>query len=173
MDFLESEALREAYAVAPANTVILDTLEVSYSGEPSIFITNNYAGFEAVLENSQTASFQPIPFKVNIPNKAKNEIPVMKVVISNPGQIVSNYLRTAKSLKKTVAVKFRPFLAKNLNSGSPTITNQLPTPMTFYVGPVNYSIGQVEVQCLFPNIANKRFPNEAYTIRLFPGLRGW
>ena len=167
---LESEALREAYAVAPANTVVLDTLEVAVAGSSSIFLTNNYSSFTATLETSASVTFLRIPFKVNLPSKGKDELPVMKITIANPNQIVSNYLRAAKTSKKPVTIKFRPFITTD--SGA-TFTYQLPTPMTFNIGPVNYGIAQVDVQCLFPNISNKKFPNEAYTVRLFPGLRGW
>lgn len=170
MDFLESEALREAYAVSPADTVVLDTLEVSRGSEASIFLTNNYTAFTATLETASVATFQAIPFKINLPSKAKDTLPVMKISIANPNQIVSDYLRAAKAAKQAVIVKFRPFLATNNGA---TITYQLPTPMTFHIGPVNFGVGQVDVQCLFPNIANKKFPNESYTVRLFPGLRGW
>ena len=167
---LESEALREAYAVAPANTVTLDTLEVSVTGETSIFLTNNYAAFTTTLETGASATFQRIPFKVNLPSKGKDELPVMRISIANPNQIVSNYLRAAKIAKKPVTIKFRPFITTD---DGVTFTYQLPVPMTFNVGPVDYGIAQVSVQCLFPNIANKKFPNESYTVRLFPGLRGW
>lgn len=166
---LESEALREAYAVAPADTVVLDTLEVSRSGQPSIFITNNYTPFSAALETGSTVTFLPIPFKVNLPSKAKDTLPVMKISIANPDQLVSNYLREALVDKSPVVVKFRPFLLATNQDPQ----YQLPTPMIFHIGPVNFGLAQVDVQCLFPNIANKRFPNESYTVRLFPGLRGW
>ena len=170
MDFLEAEALREAYAVAPADTVVLDTLEVSTSGQPSVHLTNNYISFTANLETGSPATFQPIPFKVKLPDKSSSELPTMTITIANPNQIVSNYLRAANIAKTPVKVMFRPFLATNNGS---TITVQLPVPMTFHIGPVKLGIDKVEVQCLFPNIANKRFPNESYTVRLFPGLRGW
>jgi hypothetical protein len=170
MDFLESEALREAYTVAPSDSVVLDTLEVSRGSEASIFLTNNYTAFTATLETASVVTFQAIPFKINLPSKAKDTLPVMKISIANPNQIVSDYLRAAKAAKQPVIVKFRPFLA---TSNGTVITHQLPTPMTFHIGPVNFGINQVDVQCLFPNISNKKFPNESYTVRLFPGLRGW
>lgn len=166
---LEAEALREAYAVAPAGVVVLDTLEVATAGQSSIFLTNNYTAFTALLETGVSATFQPIPFKAALPNKSADNLPSMNIVIANPEQIVSNYLRAANAAKTPVAVKFRPFISTN----EATPVCQLPVPMTFHIGPVKLGLGQVEVQCLFPNIANKKFPNENYTVRLFPGLRGW
>lgn len=167
---LESQALREAYAVAPADTVVLDTLEVSTTGQPSVFLTNNYVGFSAALETGSAEAFQAIPFKLKLPDKSSGDLPTMAITIANPNQLVSNYLRAANAAQTPVKVKFRPFLATN---GGVTITPQLPVPMTFHIGPVKLGLEQVEVQCLFPNIANKKFPNESYTVRLFPGLRGW
>ena len=167
---IEAQALREAYAVAPADTVVLDTLEVSTEGQPSIYLTNNYVGFSAALETGSTVAFQAIPFKLKQPDKSNTELPTMSIVIANPNQLVSNYLRAANVAKTPVKVKYRPFLA---TSEGTVITCQLPVPMTFHIGPVKLALEQVEVQCLFPNIANKRFPNESYTVRLFPGLRGW
>jgi len=166
---LEAKALREAYAIAPSGVVILDTLEVDTAGQPSIFITNNYTAFTALLETAASATFQPIPFKLALPNKSSDNLPAMNITIANPEQLVSNYLRAANVAKTPVVVKFRPFLSTN----GATPLYQLPIPMTFHIGPVKLSLGQVEVQCLFPNIANKKFPNESYTVRLFPGLRGW
>lgn len=164
------EALLEAYAIAPANVTILDTLEVSTYGSGSIYLTNNYTSFQGRIENNSVVNFQAIPFKLNLPDKASDVLPTMKVTIANPDQIVSNYIRAANANKKPVKVSFRPFTATD---GESTFTCQLPTPMTFNIGPVKLGLEQVEVQCLFPNIANKRFPNESYTVQLFPGLRGW
>ena len=167
---LESEALREAYASAPADRVVLDTLEVSRPGQSSIFLTNNFHPFTAYLEDNTTqVTFLAIPFQVKLPSKSRDELPTLSVTIANPNQLVSTYLYNAKIEKQVVTVKFRPYLATA--SGAPTA--QLPVPMTFSVGPWKNGIGQVELQCTFPDIANQRFPNENYTIRNFPGLRGW
>lgn len=166
---LETQALREAFAVAPASSIVLDTIEVSQPSESSIFLTNNYHEFTVDLEDSTPATFQAIPFKVALPNKSANELPTMEISIANPNQIVSNFLRTAMLNQRVVTVKYRPVLAT-----SGVLSCQLSEPMTFHVGGLDLSNPTVVVaQCLFPNIANKAFPNENYTVRLFPGLRGW
>lgn len=167
---LESEALREAYAVAPADRAVLDTLEVSRPGQSSIFLTNNFYPFTALLETGASTTFQAIPFKVKLPSKDENVLPTMSVTIANPNQIVSDYLRAATAAKQSITIKFRPFITRS-GGASPLV--QLPVPMTFHIGSVKYDTDWVEAQCVFPNIANKRFPNETYTIRKFPGLRGW
>lgn len=167
---LESEALREAYASAPADRVVLDTLEVSRPGQSSIFLTNNFDQFSAYLEDEISfVTFLAIPFRVKLPSKSRDELPTLNVTIANPNQLVSGYLYDAKIAKQVVTVKFRPYLTRSI--AAPLA--QLPTPMTFSVGPWKNGIGQVELQCTFPDIANQRFPNENYTIRNFPGLRGW
>ena len=169
---LESEALREAYAVAPADTVVLDTLEIDRSGpgDTPIYLTNNYTSFTAEISPGTSVTFQAIPFSLKLPEKLQDTLPSLSVAIANPNQVISDYLRASIGLGLPIFVKFRQFLAK---SNGTVITNQMPTPMTFHIGPVQYGLDKVEVQCLFPNIANRRFPNENYTVRKFPGLRGW
>lgn len=168
---LESEAYREALAVAPSDRVVIDTLEVSVPDLDSIYITNNYHGFQSVDEGNNPIIFLPIPFKVKLPTKGKNELPTMTVAIANPNQLVSDYIRTAKTARHVVTIKFRPYLSVAGGASAPQV--QLPVPMTFVVGSVSFGIDKVECQCVFPNIENKRFPNQMYTARLFPGLRGW
>ena len=158
-------ALVEAYAIAPVATSVIDTLEVALEGQPSIYCTNSYSSFSGQVEDSTTKVFIPTPFSVTLPRNDANGLPTMVITIDNVDHKVSDFIKLANTIQKPVMLKYRPYVS---TSPAPTIA----PPMTFYVASAQITATQVSIQASFPDIVNKPFPRELYTLKLFPGLYG-
>lgn len=161
-----SKALAEAYAIAPAYEAVIDTLEIKATGRTSIYLTNSISDIVATLETSSSVTFHALPFTVTLPKSSSDGLPVLAVTVDNINHLVSDYILEALKDRVLIAIKYRPYLASNLSVA------QSATPMTFYAIGAAISAAKVVLQASFPDIVNKRFPNEMYSTKLFPGLNG-
>lgn len=170
-----AQALAEAYAIAPADVIIFDTLEVYTTGVSSLYLTNGYIPIVANLFGSLVGStytpgtpvtFEPIPFKIKLPASGSDSLPTLQIEIDNVDNRLSNLVQTALDAQASIFIKYRPYLSTDLTRP------QLNPPMTFYVASAKINTTSVVIQASFPDIVNKNFPNEQYNVTLFPGLKG-
>lgn len=170
-----AKALAEAYAVAPVSVAVLDTIEVSAVGSLSLYLTNGFNTLYANLFGSLVGStytpgvevgYIPTPFTVRLPASTADSLPSLNIEIDNIDHQLSDLV--AKALEDGVAIiiKYRPYLSTDLTRP------QLNPPMTFYAASAKITATSVVIQATFPDIVNKNFPNEQYSVTLFPGLKG-
>lgn len=160
-----TEALKEAYALAPADKVILHTLEIRQDGvQQSLRIVQGMTGITATDENDETHSWQPVGFRMALPPSNEEGFQSLSLSIDNIDRQVTDFITVAKSEMVPIVVKYRPFLLDDLTRP------QMNPPVVLYLRDIQISAMQVTAKATFMDIINKKFPSELYTRDRFPTL---
>lgn len=158
-------AIKEAYAVAPAAKVILNTLEISQEGvQDTIYLVQSAHGFHAIDEDDNQVYFEPSGFQFSLPPSNEEGFKSLNIAIDNVGRRVSDFIATSLTQPVPVVLKYRPYL-----SDDPTAPQMVP-PLTLFLKDVQITDQRVSGKATFIDIVNKKFPSERYTRERFPGL---
>jgi Domain of unknown function (DUF1833) len=174
-----SEAIAAAYAAAPEDEVVLDTLEFRHvtfiepgTGEPfAIRVVNDHQPLLATLEDD--APLDPgaeVTFKaayfamVRPPETESGSTPEISITVDNVARELMQYLEAAKETRQPVYVTWRPYLASDTSA-----PHMLPV-LTLTMRSVSCSMSSVTGRAGFGDLTNRRFPSLEYVSKNFPGL---
>lgn len=172
-----SEALTAAYASAPTDEVIIDTLEFrheSFTENGALFairIVNDHvkltAGLEpdAPLDGGATVDFHAVPFELTRPSESESgSTPEIEISVDNAARYLMPHLDKAKDSRVPIEVTWRPYLASDL-----TAPHMVP-PLTLTLRSVTCDMSRVTARAGFGDLTNRRFPAIEYTAKKYPGL---
>jgi hypothetical protein len=184
-----SEALKEAYASASANTPIIPTLSVYYDGllnddndpdELYLFNGFNYDTLDAngvpkltamieslnAINGGRLVEFTGIPFQIGNPNVTEEAQVSASVTIDNVQQEMIDLLIRAASLGKSIQVTYREYLPDGKLVGP---ENDPPLRLKLF----NVKANSVNVTGSLTtlSIGNRRFPYELYDAARFKTLQ--
>lgn len=177
MPIAQTEAIAEAYASAPADVVLLETIEfrhvafVDANDKPvALRFVNDYGDLAATLEATapmnpgETVTFTRCAFDATLPDVNSSGATELKLRVSNASLEILRYARMAADSTEKLYVTYRAYLS--------TDTTQPHTvPFTLIGSAVETpDISTVQLTCSLPNLSNKKFPKELYTAQRFPGL---
>ena len=121
------QAIREAYASAPADTVILHTLELRHpafvddDGEPTaIRVVRDHADLNARLETDapldagQRVRFVALGFELELPPVDTAPVPEIAVTLDNVSREIVRHLDEAATSLERIEVTYRPYLSTDL-----------------------------------------------------------
>lgn len=162
-----TEALKEAYALAPANVAVLDTLEISHHSiaEP-IYLVRNNVDLVLTLEDDTTHTFTAAAFKVTLPKKSDEGVQDLDLKICNVDRRVSDFMEQASNFQTKVVCKYRPYLSTDLTQP------QYDPPLLLALSDITATIYEVSARASFADLVNRKFPNEIYSRLTFPSLGG-
>src|SRR5689334_300949 len=122
-------ALKEAYAVAPADEVINHTLELRHpaftdeAGNPdSIWVTTNEDDVTATIEASaplhggEAVTFLSFPFRFRLAPIENNATQELELAIDNVDRRIVQNLDAAMAYGSKIQMCYRPFLASDLST---------------------------------------------------------
>lgn len=185
-DPLLSEALSEAYASAPADRMVFDTLSITFEG----MVDGNgdpteayfYLGTEgdrradnqvplkdfkieddAEIAAGETVEFVALPFDVQLPDVTSDGDAKGKLVLDGVSKEVSSRLLFAINAGGGVRVTYRAYLEGSETDGPEKI-------IKFDLGNVSINSTTVSGDIVVPNRAQRRFPRELYDRIRFPSL---
>lgn len=159
------DAIREAFAIAPTNKVILHTLEVRQEGiQDPVFLAKSRRGFTALLETSEARYFEPSGFDFSLPPSDEEGFQSLNIAIDNVGQRVTDFMKLAMTEEVPVTVLYRPYLSDDLSQP------QMSPPLVLYLKDVKIDAMQITGRATFMDIVNKKFPAELYNRDRFPTL---
>lgn len=159
------DAIKEAFAIAPANKVVLHTLEIRQVGvQESVFIAKTRHGFTAIDEDGDAHYYEPSGFEFTLPPSTDEGFQSLNLAIDNIGQRVSDWVNTARQYDTPVEVIYRPYINDDL---SQPVMNP---PLVLYLRDIKVNALQVSGRATFMDIVNKKFPLELYTRERFPAL---
>lgn len=166
-----SAALAEAYASAPADVVILHTLEFRHSAfsEP-IRVVSDHVALTATLEAtaplnpSEAVEFLAYAFSVQLPDVGSGRMPELLITIDNIDQVIEENIEAAAGSAEKIEVTYRPYLSTDLTAP------HMNPPLTLTVTHIEATVFQVRARAGFRNLGNLAFPNQDYTAERFPGL---
>ncbi len=172
-----SQAIKEAYAAAPANVVILHTLELRHpafvddAGNPTaIRVVRDYADLTARLEASapldagMMVTFIALAFDLSLPPIDTAPVPEITVTLDNVTREIVRHLDAAAVSQNKIEITYRPYLSTDLEGP------QMDPPITLVLTEVEANALQVTGRARMLDIGNKTFPAETYTAKRFPGL---
>ena len=160
------QAIKEAYASAPTNEVIYDTLEFAHASfVQSIYVVRGFNNITAGLEGGGgNVEFIALPFDIVLPEVAQTGAPEFTITLDNvSAEIVAN-LELAVASTDLLYVTYRPYLKSDLSAP------QMDPPMTLVVDHIEADVFQIRARAGWGDIMNATFPSELYTTRRFPGL---
>lgn len=174
-----SEAIKEAYASAPEDSIILNTLEFRHPSfidpitfdEIGIRVVNDHEFLMAFLEAEaplnalEEVRFEPVKFEFTRPQESDGAAtPEVEISVSNVSRILIPYLDQAKDSRIPIEVTYRPYLASDL-----TAPHMRPV-LTLTLRSVTCTMSDVNATAGFGDLSNRKFPNKDYTNIKFPGL---
>ncbi len=171
------QAIREAYASAPSDVVILHTLELRHpafvddDGEPTaIRVVRDHVDLNARLETDapldagKKVRFVALGFELELPPVDTAPVPEIAVTLDNVSREIVRHLDDAATSLQKIEVTYRPYLSTDLEGP------QMDPPITLVLTEVEADVFRVTGRARMLDIGNKSFPAETYTAKRFPGL---
>lgn len=159
------EAIKEAFAIAPVNKVVIHTLEIRQDGVQSpIYISQTRRGITALDENGIERGYIPCGFAFSLPPSNEDGFQSLNVAIDNIDLRVTDFVTMAISQMVPIRMVYRPYLSDDLTRP------QMNPPIVLYLKEVELTTYQVVGRATFMDVVNKKFPSELYTRARFPAL---
>jgi hypothetical protein len=178
-----SEAIKEAYASAPDDVVLIHTLEFRHPGftdldnnPDSIRVVRDYRDWEAKLEADaplfagQYKLFVGYSFDFEMPAVEKGVAPQIKITIDNAGEEIIKQLEQAVILPDKIEVTYRPYLSNDIDGSGRLNTPHMNPVLTLVIDTIDVDSFSITALASVGDIANRKFPNQEYTATRFPGL---
>lgn len=167
-----AQALKEAYASAPANEIIYSTLEINHeSFEAPIRVVRGSEDITATLEpdapvnGGEAVGFVRYHFDIVKPERTPGGVAQCTITIDNVSRSIYQALHDAAISASPVTVIYREFLASSLS------TPQQVPPYQFTAVRAEVNALQASITVVFADISNKALGKRAkYTPERFPGL---
>lgn len=166
-----SAALREAYASAPADVVVLHTLEFLHASfAVPLRVVRDYASLAATLEASApvgagtSATFVPYAFDFKLPSAGESSVPEIEITLDNVGADLVQYFDQAANSATPVTMIYRPYLSTDLSQP------HMDPPLQMVLRSISCDMFKVTAKAGFGDLGSRRFPALLYTANTFPGL---
>lgn len=167
-----SEALKEAYASAPSDVVIINTIEIRHPAfDQPIRVVSDYSPVDAVLESTapenpgEMVTFQPFAFEMTLPELMEKGIPELMIKIDNVSREILQHIELAVPQPDKLEVTYRAYLSNDLDNGP---HNNPPLHLT--VTQIEADAMSVTARASIADFINKKFPSQEYDETRFPGL---
>lgn len=159
-------AIQEAFASAPVNVVILDTLEIRQgSVQDPLFLVRSSQNLYAKSEEGEDLVFEPCGFQFTLPPSTEEGFTSLNIAIDNVGKRVTAFIQAALSSKTPVEVVYRPYLSNDLEQP------QMNPPLLLFLKDLQITVSQVTARATFMDLVNRKFPGHLYRRANFPALR--
>ncbi len=158
-------AIKEAYASAPSNEVILETIALTHSALAApIYLVKNREDIVATLETAATVTFEASSFRLTLPPTGDNGLQQLSLSIDNVDLRISDFVNTVKKSTEPVQVYYRAYLASDLTQP------QTDPPLVLSLSDISVSLFEASGRASFADLVNKKAPSEYYTRSRFPSI---
>lgn len=172
-----SAAIKDVYASAPSDEVVLHTLElrhpafVNAQNKPTaVRVVRDHADLTARLEAKapvnagQMVTFVGMGFELELPPVDTAPVPEISVTLDNVSREIVKHLDAAAESPEKIEATYRPYLASDLEGP------QMDPPISLVLTEVKADIFSVTGRARILDVGNKAFPSDTYTTKRFPGL---
>ena len=167
-----SEALQEAYAIAPTNEVIYHTLELWHPAfSAPIRVVRDYTNIDAKIEATAARDagavvpFTAYAFNVIPPDLSAQSLPQCTIEIDNISRDIMAQVDLAIMATDKITVIYRAYL-----SGELTVGPQNDPPLEMEIITLSANPYRLTATAGFSNLLDQRFPSLDYTLEKFEGL---
>ena len=172
-----SDAIKEAYASAPSDVVILHTLELRHpsfvdenGANIAIRVVRDHANLTAKLEASaplnpnEWVDFIAMGFDLQLPPVNTAPVPEITITLDNVSREIVTHLDGAAESQSMIEITYRPYLSTDLDGP------QMDPPLTLILTNVEANAFRITGRARMLDIGNKSFPSQTYSAVNFPGL---
>lgn len=156
--------LAVVYASAPADEVIIPTLEISHDAIETIRICAGFEDHDLTLENDETETFEAAGIEIALPKRDTSGQQTLTFAIDNVTGAAQAAIDAALEAGGEVAIVYREYLASDKSTPAAT-----PIRMSLIGG--RFEGGVVQLQAAYHDLLNYAWPRERYTAEFSPGLR--
>lgn len=167
-----SDALREAYASAPADIVIHDTLELWHPAfSAPIRVVRDVVDLDARIEASAVrdagvvVTFRAYAFDVVPPDVVSENLPQVTIEIDNVGSEILAQIDAAILAGDPIEVIHRRYLSDTLDDGP-----ENDPPLHMVLIQVSATLLRLRAVAGFSTLMDRKFPRLDYDLETFPGL---
>ncbi len=159
-----STLLAKAYASAPTDTVIIQTLEIKPSGVDPIRVCTGFEDQTVTLEDDTEVTFTAGPIVVSEPARDTSGQQTLQFSIPNVAGVAQEAVDAALEAGEQVPIVYRRYLSTDLTAPAGN-----PLEMTLTGGAFHGLM--VAVEASYYDLLNTQWPRERYTADFAPGLR--
>jgi hypothetical protein len=160
-----TEALKEAYAVAPASTSYIHTIELRHvSMSEPLYLAQGFFHRRLTLETSVEQTFRACAFDFTLPATDEGGLQELNLVMDNANNRVSDFCEQAMVFPAPVEIFYRPYLSTDFT------VPQMNPPLRLFLLNVKVSEAQVSGRAVPVDFLNLKFPTEKYDSSRFPAL---
>lgn len=166
------DAIKEAYASAPSDEVILFTIEMRHPKFTTpLRVVRDFKNLTARLESDAPVNggeevlFIAYPFDIQPPDTDEYGKPELTITIDNVGREIMVYIEQAVRTRDVIDVTYRLYLASDLSGP------QNNPPMTMQVTSISATPQSITMVASFADLSSKAFPKRMYTLEQFPSLQ--
>jgi hypothetical protein len=170
-DSVLSQAIREAYASAPAGVIIYHTIELRHPAfDAPIRVVHDTVDLSATLESTaavnpgELVDFIAFAFDFTKPEVNSVGIPQITIEIDNVDRSIVANIEASIATTDLVQCTYREFISTDLSAP------QNNPPLTMTIMSVSATTMRVSAVASFPNLMNIRFPTTEFDTTVFPGL---
>lgn len=167
-----SDAIKEAYAIAPTDDVIYHTLELWHpSFAVPLRVVRDQSDLSAKIEAGAarnpgaTVTFTAYAFDIIPPDQSATALPQCVIEIDNVSREILVQLDAAMLSSGLITVIYRAYLASELAIGP---SNDPPLELT--ISRISATPQRIRATAGYSNLFDRRFPNLEYSLEVFPGL---
>jgi len=172
-----SQSIKEAYASAPSDVVILHTLELRHpafvdelSNPIAVRVVRDNQDLTARLEATaplnagEMVTFTAMGFNLELPSIDTSPVPEISITLDNISRELVKHLDAAVQTQDKIEITYRPYLSTDLEGP------QLDPPFTLVLTEVSADAMRITGRARMLDIGNKAFPSDVYNSLRFPGL---
>lgn len=166
-----SAALKEAYASAPTDDVLYDTLEIWHENFTApIYVVRDFHDLTATIEagaarNAGTAvTFVGFAFDIVPPEVDSAGVPQCVIEIDNVSREILANIEAAMGSTSSITVIYRAYLSSDLSGP------ENDPPLELQIMSITADPFRVRAVAGFGSLTNMRFPRLDYSADVFPGL---
>ena len=165
-----SQALREAYASAPSESIILHTLELRHpsfiddnGGLTAVRVARDNQDLTARLEPTaplnpgERVTFIAMGFELELPPINTAPVPEITITLDNVTREIVKHLEAASTSQSKIEITYRPYLSDDLEGP------QMDPPFTLVLTEVSATATCVTGRARMLDVGNKAFPAETYS----------
>lgn len=164
-----SDAIKEAYALAPSDVEIVETIEIKH---PSLTVplrlVQGRVNIEAHTEENPPPAepyiFERAAFKIALPESGTGGVQELNMTFDNVDRRISKICEMAASTEKPIDILYRPYLSNDFTQ------SEMNPPLRLVLKEVQITDFHVSGKASFVDIINRKFPSQLYTRNRFPSL---
>lgn len=152
------------YASAPADQVIINTLEIKHPSIDPIRICADYADHTVTLEDDTEVTFLQSGFDISLPNKDTSGNQALRFAIDNVTGIAQAAIDTALNAGGPIAVIYRAYLLSDLSAPAAP-------PVSMVLVAATFESSAVQIEASYFDLLNTAWPRKRYTATFAPGIK--